>query len=284
MPELPEVETVRRDLIAARLPGRTIADLSASWPRSVYEREPALRAALIGSRFALPRRRGKYLLFPFDGGPAMARTLVVHLRMSGRLWLVAPEADDSGYTRVRIALDDGRELRLHDPRKFARVSLVADAERDLPPLGVEPLDPSFTPETFRSAIEGRRGALKPLLLGQRVVAGLGNIYVDEALWEARLHPLRRVDALSPAEAARLAEAIVTVLKRGVANLGTSLGSGKTNFALPGLGRLPRNQEELRVFRRTGAPCPRCATPIERTVVGQRSTHLCPTCQRITPDT
>jgi formamidopyrimidine-DNA glycosylase len=144
-------------------------------------------------------------------------------------------------------------------------------------LGTEPLEPSFSTKTLKNILTSRKRLLKPLLLDQTVIAGLGNIYVDEALWEAGLHPCRRSHTLSDTEVKALRRTIPRVLKRGLKNLGTSLGTGKANFYSIARHR-GRNQDQLKVFRRTGTPCPRCRQPIERIVVGQRSTHICPHCQ------
>jgi formamidopyrimidine-DNA glycosylase len=179
---------------------------------------------------------------------------------------------------VVLTFDDGRELRYRDTRKFGRWRLVRDPAQHLAHLGPEPLSPAFSAARLREALHGRKGMLKPLLLNQSVVAGLGNIYVDEALWDAALHPRQPADTLGADDVRRLHAAIRRVLRRGVRAGGTTLGRGKTNFR--GLGeRRGRNQRALRVFRRTGQDCPRCGATIERMLVGQRSTHLCPRCQR-----
>ena len=178
-----------------------------------------------------------------------------------------------------LAFEDGSDLRFHDTRKFGRVYLVADAERILGRLGPEPLDPLFTPRMLFAGLRKRSRLVKPLLLDQSFVAGLGNIYTDEALWEAKIHPRRSSDSLSQKEAEALHAAIRKVLRRGLKNLGTSLGTGKANFYSVGR-RRGRNRDELVVFRRTGMPCPRCAVPVQRIIVGQRSTHICPKCQTL----
>jgi formamidopyrimidine-DNA glycosylase len=176
---------------------------------------------------------------------------------------------------VVLTLADGRELRFTDPRKFGRMWLVPDPSAVLGKLGPEPLEISAA--EFSARLGARRRRLKPLLLDQAFLAGIGNIYADEALWTARLHPRRGSDSLRPAERARLRHAIQTVLRRGIRNLGTTLGGGGTHFVLP-RGERGRNQEKLNVYGQTGLPCPRCGTKIRRIVVGQRSTHLCPRCQ------
>lgn len=273
MPELPEVQTIVNDLIAAGVEGAVIAAVKVHWPGSVGT--PGFARRLPGQRIARIARRGKYLVFTLAGGQSM----LVHLRMSGRLHLCPSGAPQAPHEHVILTLADGRDLRLHDTRKFGRLHLVDDASAFLETLGVEPLDAAFTPGRLATILRNRRRMLKPLLLDQTLIAGLGNIYVDEALWEARLHPCRSSDSLYDDEIHALHVSIRRVLKRGLANRGTSLGTGRTNFA--SVGRTHgRNAEALRVFRRTGEPCPRCGTPIQRLIVAQRGTHICPRCQQM----
>jgi formamidopyrimidine-DNA glycosylase len=276
MPELPEVETIARDLTAAGIAGRTLTCARVYWPGTIAT--PSVRdfCRLIASRtVAGVHRRGKFLVFDLAGGGS----LLMHLRMSGRLHWIAEGAPRAAHEHVVLRFADGSELRFHDTRKFGRIYLTADADRILGRLGPEPLEPAFTPALFRKMISRRHRRLKPLLLDQAFIAGLGNIYTDEALWEARIHPQRLAAELTPSEARRLHAAIQTVLQRGLKNLGTSLGTGKANFYSVGR-RRGRNRDELKVFRRTGEPCPRCATEIRRIIVGQRSTHVCPNCQQL----
>ncbi|MFO7495053.1 MAG: bifunctional DNA-formamidopyrimidine glycosylase/DNA-(apurinic or apyrimidinic site) lyase [Desulfobacterales bacterium] len=274
MPELPEVQTIVDDLVAAGLPGATVTAVAVHWPRTVAGldcREFAGR--LSGRRISGIRRRAKFIVF--DLAPDLH--LLVHLRMSGRLLLVAGGGERAAHQHVILALDDGRELRFHDPRKFGRMYLVADTTERLGRLGPEPLARVFTAQRLAEGLRARQRALKPLLLDQTFIAGLGNIYVDEALWDARLHPCRRAASLAANEIQALHRAIRTVLRRGLRNNGTSLGAGQSNFNSIGE-RRGSNREALRVFRRTGLDCPRCRTPIARIIVGQRSTHICPRCQ------
>jgi len=274
MPELPEVETIARDLCSAGLVGRVLACGRVYWDRSVAEPAPAAFCRRVGGKqVAAVRRRGKYLVFDFADGEG----LLIHLRMSGRLHLVPAGQERLVHEHVVLAFTDGSELRLHDTRKFGRVYLLRDVERLLGRLGPEPLEPDFTLQRFVSMLRSRNRHIKPLLLDQTFMAGLGNIYTDEALWEARIHPLRRSRGIAADEARALHRAIRVVLKRGLTNLGTSLGTGKANFYSVGR-RRGRNSDRLKVFRRTGNPCPRCGTAIAHIVVGQRSTHVCPRCQ------
>jgi formamidopyrimidine-DNA glycosylase len=276
MPELPEVQTVVNDLIEAGLKGALIQTVKVGWPRSIAGMSPHNFARkLKGLRIQNIYRRAKYIIFHV--GPKDA-ALLIHLRMSGRLRIAAVGENRSKHEHVCIAFADGRELRLHDTRKFARVHLCKTAEEITESLGPEPLEPDFTLAVFRAMLKKRSRMLKPLLLDQHVIAGLGNIYVDEALWEAGLHPCRQACSLTPAENKKLFTAIPRVLKRGLRNLGTTLGTGKANF-FSIAGRRGDNSSQLRVFRRTGLPCPRCRTPVIRIIVGQRSTHICNTCQK-----
>lgn len=275
MPELPEVETIARDLKAAGLVGKTVSCAQVFWPRSIAAPGAAEFCRLMERReITAIGRRGKFLVFGLAGG----RSMLLHLRMSGRLHLVAAAAPRSAHEHVVIGFEDGSELRLHDTRKFGRIYLLEQAEKILGRLGPEPLGTEFSAGRLADMLASRCRLLKPLLLDQSFLAGLGNIYVDEALWEARLHPQRRSDSLSAAEVNALHAAIRRVLRRGIRNLGTSLGTGKANFYSVSR-RRGRNVEELKVFRRTGEPCPRCGGAIRRIIVGQRSTHLCPRCQR-----
>jgi formamidopyrimidine-DNA glycosylase len=271
MPELPEVETVRRDL-APHVAGRTITGAAVYWDRSIatpgvaefLRRLPAQRVVQVD-------RRGKFLLLRLAAGGALA----MHLRMTGRLLLQPPDAPDVPHLRVRLWLDDGRELRFVDQRKFGRLYLLTPEELPqlLSRLGPEPLDADAGRARFVELLRRRRGALKPLLLNQAAIAGLGNIYANEALFRAGLHPLRRAESLSDAERDRLYDAARDVLEAAIQHGGTTLAT-----FVSGLGTAGRNQAYLLVHQRAGQPCPRCGTPIERIVVGQRGTFLCPHCQ------
>ncbi|MBI5577545.1 MAG: DNA-formamidopyrimidine glycosylase [Deltaproteobacteria bacterium] len=276
MPELPEVETIARDLNAAGVAGKTLTGARVYWDRTIAEPSVTEFCRLIKKKkIAAVGRRGKFLVIDFTGGGHM----LMHLRMSGRLHLVSSGAERLPHEHVVFAFEDGSELRFHDTRKFGRVYLMADVERVLGRLGPEPLDPMFTPRVLFEGMRKRSRLVKPLLLDQGFVAGLGNIYTDEALWEARIHPRRLSDSLSQKEAEALHAAIRKVLRRGMKNLGTSLGTGKANFYSVGR-RRGRNRDALKVFRRTGEPCARCAAPVQRIIVGQRSTHICPKCQTL----
>ncbi|MEX2444830.1 MAG: bifunctional DNA-formamidopyrimidine glycosylase/DNA-(apurinic or apyrimidinic site) lyase [Alkalispirochaeta sp.] len=280
MPELPEVFTTIEDLKKHGLEGSQITSVDVQWPRTVGGNDEAFAQAVTDRCISRLRRRGKYIVLDLDSGAAV----LVHLRMSGRLYVSEPTEPYTGYERVRLGLlrNDGTaaELRFHVPRKFGRMTFAPDPERALSHLGIEPLSPQFHYETLAAILAGRTRRIKPLLLDQRCIAGLGNIYTDEALWEARIHPMSPAGALGRAHVEALAAAIPQTLNRGIRNLGTSLGSGVSNFVFPGKEGQAHNQEDLRVFQRTGSPCRRCGATIERIIVAQRSSHFCPVCQRM----
>jgi formamidopyrimidine-DNA glycosylase len=274
MPELPEVQTIVNDLKAAGLEGTTIKGAKVFWTRTIAEPSAKMFCNRIrGKSVSAIRRRGKFIVFDFENGD----NLLIHLRMSGRLHLVSDDLPRKKHEHVILSLADGRQLRFHDSRKFGRLYLTSDAEKILNRLGPEPLATGYTQKIFARSLSPRKRMLKPLLLDQTFIAGLGNIYVDEALWESKVHPRRIAASLTESEIRALYRAIPRVLKRGLKNLGTSLGTGKTNFYSIAKHQ-GRNRDELKVFRRTDLPCPRCQTKIQRIIVGQRSTHICPKCQ------
>ncbi len=273
MPELPEVETAVRDLLP-QLVGRTIVDAAVHWPRTIaLPRAREFAQQIKGHTIVDITRRGKYLSFHLRRRGEI-RYLFVHLRMTGGFRIDRRETSRDKHMHVHLRLDDGRELRFRDPRKFGRMWLVAEQATVVGKLGPEPME--LSQGEFVRLFEGRRGRLKPLLLDQTFLAGLGNIYVDESLWYARLHPLRPVESLSRADRARLYRAVQRVLKRAIAVGGTSIDVmyKRVNGASGGF------QDSLRAFDREQRPCRRCGTPIRRIVVGQRGTHFCPTCQRL----
>lgn len=273
MPELPEVETIRSDL-APHVTGRSFVNVELSWPGCVALPSPeAFVSTLPGCRIEKSDRRGKFLLFRLAGGGA----LVVHLRMTGRLRWVEAGAPRHRHVRGVLTLDSGSELHFEDQRKFGRLYLATDdllLENVLRRIGPEPLDDAFTVDALRALLRGRQARLKALLLDQRFLAGLGNIYVDEALFRSQLHPLRRSDTLGEHEIERLYQGIVEALRQGIVNRGTTLSDYRDAWGTAGL-----NRERLLVFRREGKPCPRCGRPIEKVRVAGRGTHLCPHCQR-----
>ena len=232
MPELPEVQTVIDDLRTAGLAGRTVLSAVIQWPRTVGGLPEEFQDKVVGRAITGLTRRGKWIVLwtsPVEDDGA----ILVHLRMSGRLFLCRSDEPLGGYERVRLVLEGDRELRFHDPRKFGRFLFTTDPQTVLSRLGLEPLDAAFTAAAFATVCRSRRRQIKPLLLDQRVIAGLGNIYTDEALWRARIHPLQLSSSLTDAEIESLHEAIPAVLRRGIKNLGTRLGSGRSNFVFPG---------------------------------------------------
>jgi formamidopyrimidine-DNA glycosylase len=274
MPELPEVETVVRDLHAAGLAGRTIDGAEVGWHRTIGQPSVTLfRRRIAGARVDDITRRAKYIVLSLSSGD----TVFIHLRMTGRLELSANASPRAPHTHVVLHLDQGEQLRYVDPRKFGRWVLTDTPDEIMGALGPEPLDSAFKASHFAARVEGHRRMLKPLLLDQHVIAGLGNIYVDEALWDAGLHPCRLSNTVDRNGLNALYRGIRKVLRRGIRAMGTSLGNADTNFYSVS-GRRGRNKDGLRVFRRTGDPCPKCKTPIQRLMVGQRSTHICPLCQ------
>lgn len=277
MPELPEVQTIVNGLNAAGLPGCRIIGADVRWPKTVaVSGSPEKFSRLLtGKAVSAIGRRGKYITIELT----QKYWLLIHLRMTGRLELSAHCGPSDPHCRVMLSLDDGRYLKFNDTRKFGRFYLTTDPGAITRTLGPEPLDPGFTAKVLADRLQGRRRQIKPLLLDQSFLAGLGNIYVDEALWLACLHPLRSADTLERSQIKCLHRAIRGVLRQGIRNNGTSLGSGKGNFISPQRNQ-GRNASRLEVFRRTGQPCGRCGLPIKRIVVGQRSTHICTKCQQL----
>lgn len=285
VPELPEVETIARKL-DAEIRGRTISDVDVLWQRTVDRPVvPAFKDALTNVSVNHVRRRGKFLVVGLNS----AQFLLVHLRMSGRFSIqpIGPaqpagtcrptrtDADTHPHARLRLRLDDEDWLVYVDPRKFGRFYLVDDPQEIVGGLGPEPLDPAFTAQTLHANLEDRRGEIKRLLLNQRFIAGLGNIYVSEALWQAGIHPRRSAGSLSEHESHRLHRAIRDVLAQGIQNGGTSLEDRQYIYPDGGTGN---HQYHLNVYDRAGETCPRCGYMLERIVQGQRSTYLCPVCQ------
>jgi formamidopyrimidine-DNA glycosylase len=275
MPELPEVETIRLAL-EPHLVGRRLEQVDIHDPRLVRPFEPtAVAAELEGERVAALERRGKYLIVRFESG----RALLIHLRMTGSLrHAVRDGLEEDPYRRAVVRLDDGSDVAYRDVRRFGTWLLLEPHEADPyidDRLGREPLERSFTSRRLGERLEGRRAPIKAALLDQRTVAGLGNIYVDEALWRARVHPLRPAGELDGDEIARVTRGIKEALRAGLARQGASL----RDYSTPD-GRRGRMQEEFRVYGRAGEPCPRCGTPVDKIKAGGRGTWYCPNCQRL----
>ena len=273
MPELPEVEHVARSL-GAQITGSTIARVSKlDWPRMVETPDPAMFAALLEGRTVEGvGRRAKWIVATLDSGWSLA----LHLRMSGYITVHSPSEIPDQYTHLVLELTDGRQVFFHDTRKFGRARLL-DAEGLLAldqAHGLEPLTDQWTPAVFGTLLHHRKTKIKPLLLDQKVVAGIGNIYADEALWRAKIHPLRLSNSLNEAEVEALHHGIRAALSAGLSNGGSTLRDYRNSYGESG-----SNQDHFNVYNQQGKPCPRCGTPIEKTVVAQRGTHLCPVCQR-----
>ncbi|TML29047.1 MAG: bifunctional DNA-formamidopyrimidine glycosylase/DNA-(apurinic or apyrimidinic site) lyase [Actinobacteria bacterium] len=271
MPELPEVETIRRGL-APRVEGRTLAAVRVLDPRWTRPRAPAeVEQALTGRRLLRLGRRGKYLVWELDDDAF----LIQHLRMTGALLYDPPTAP--AHARVRIALDDGHRLVYDDPRRFGTGEL-ARGRADLKAffavrLGLEPLDPGFTAEHLRALGRSCRAPIKAFLLDQRRVAGVGNIYADEALFRAGVHPLRPARRLTRSQWAAVRDGVVAALEAGIAADGASIDDYRDPDGVRG-----RFQDEFLVHLRAGAACPSCGTPIVKLVAAGRGTYACERCQ------
>ena len=257
--ELPEIET-------APVVGKTVTGARVLWERTLAEPETAREfyERITGQRIEDIGRRGKYLTFDLNKD-----ILLIHLRMSGDIRVTSVEEPLATHDRLTLTLDDRLRMAFNDTRKFGRVWLMRDPARLLDKLGPEPLDPGLNAERFHAMLAGRSRQIKPLLLDQSFIAGLGNIYTDEALHLSRIHPLTPSDALDERQARRLLDNIRHVLQLGIRENGASIdwvyrGGDFQNY--------------FKAYGRTGEPCAQCGTPIQRIVVGQRGTHICPHCQ------
>jgi formamidopyrimidine-DNA glycosylase len=311
MPELPEVEHTARQL-REEIIGATIHEILVFWERSIGHPDlPDFKAEVADREILSVRRRGKFLILDLSG----ELILTIHRRMTGNLLLLPPgweidtslktsdpftwnikgpfihrhstdgaeittdeTSSDLLYCRVCFNFADGRQLLFTDPRKFGRIELwPSEREQEaLKSLGTEPLSADFTFEILATSLADRKSPIKQVLLNQEVIAGLGNIYADEALYYASIHPLRRANSLTPAEVQLLHEGIVSVLTLGIEHGGTSFSEYRDLW-----GEAGDNYNHVRVYHQQGKPCQRCGTPIERIVVAQRSTHFCPKCQKLT---
>lgn len=275
MPELPEVETLRRDLVPL-VSGRRITAVTLVEPRVVRHPDAGeFVGGLTGASIAGVERRAKYLLLRLGSGARW----VVHLMLEGQLFYQPAGTALGSDVKLVATLDDGHQLVLRDVVGLARTYLVTGPELrtvlKLDELGPEPIAPEFTYACFLGRLRGRTGMIKPLLLDQKVFAGIGNVYADEALFRARLHPKRKANTLAEGELRRLYAAIQEVLQEGIAYRGTSAARGLYRDIW---GHKGHYQERLAVFRRKGKPCPGCAGTVEQIRVGGRSTFVCPSCQ------
>ena len=267
MPELPEVETVRRTL-APVVEGRTVTSVSFLWPRTCAGDPRSTEARLAGQCIERLERYGKYLLFRLrkDGRGSL---LVVHLRMTGNLLV---DGAPGQFTRASMSLDDGTAVVFQDVRKFGRWQWSERLPARLAALGPEPLE--IGRDEFAARLRSRKARLKALLLDQEFLRGLGNIYADEALFRARLHPLRSADRVGPRKARDLHEAIQAVLRHAIEAGGTSIRDYRDSRGAQGA-----FQRQIRIYGKADMPCVNCGTPVRRVLVAQRSTHFCPRCQR-----
>ncbi|MFC0361130.1 DNA-formamidopyrimidine glycosylase [Enterococcus canintestini] len=276
MPELPEVETVRQGLLQLVLK-KEIASVDVFWPKIIALPEvETFKRELVGQKIETINRRGKYLIFELSN-----YELISHLRMEGKYEFFSAEknAEVTKHTHVIFHFNDGSQLQYRDVRKFGRMELVLKGEaqnfKSIAQLGPEPTPETFKLAAFKENLAKTKREIKPALLDQKMVTGLGNIYVDEALWQAKIHPMQPCDTLTDLEIKQLRLAIIDVLQRAVAAGGTTVRT-----YLNALGEAGKFQLSLNVYGKTGQPCPRCQTPIEKIKVAQRGTHLCPHCQKL----
>lgn len=274
MPELPEVENVRRSLWPL-IANKQITAIDTNWPKIMVNGLQAFRDQLIGQRFIGLDRRGKYLLFRFDNG----ETMISHLRMEGKYQVVPDAAEPLGrFAHVWFTFSDGSQLRYHDMRKFGRMvlgptGLEATVVPTLAKLGPEPTPEDFAETAFAAKLAEHKTAIKSVLLDQRIVAGVGNIYADEVLWLSQLNPEQPACTLKKSEIHTLHDAIIDTLQRSI-----TLGGTSVHTFVDASGKRGGYQHELHVYDREGTPCDRCGTTIKKIKVGERGTHFCPHCQ------
>jgi formamidopyrimidine-DNA glycosylase len=266
MPELPEVETIVRGLRGPCV-GQSIERVTINWKRHIAAPGPSQFSKQIkGQRIQSIGRRGKYLVFQLNDA-----TMLIHLKMSGDLTVVPSSDSPDKHAHTVFHFTNGHELRFSDTRKFGKVFLVKDINQVTGKLGPEPLDDDFTAKKLGELLHSRHRAIKALLLDQTVIVGVGNIYSDESLHRAKIHPLRHSDSLSEAEVRALWKSLRSTLSAAILNGGSSI-----DWVYRG----GQHQNHFRVYGRTGKPCPVCKTPIQRILVAQRSTHFCPNCQKL----
>jgi formamidopyrimidine-DNA glycosylase len=272
MPELPEVETVVRGL-RDDLVGRRLQWMWSDWDNTLRPTREEVAARIQGQTIHSLHRRAKYIVMTLDDG-----VLTIHLKMTGRLYVAAPDVVNEAdrWVHVKFGLDDGRELRFSDSRKFGRVSLADRIEDITGALGPEPLEDAFTANILHERLQKHKRAIKGVLLDQTVLAGVGNIYADEALHRAQIHPLRVTNSLTDGEITRLHSTIRGALNDGLSREGASISWYRKPDGTPG-----QAQTAFYVYDREGQPCQTCGHPIEKIRVVQRGTHFCPHCQRLT---
>jgi formamidopyrimidine-DNA glycosylase len=266
VPELPEVETIVRDLRPI-LVGRSFTGVHILWLNSLRTPLPELESRLPGQRIEALDRRAKYLRFSLSGGDK----LILHLKMSGDLHVLPADEPLHAHDRSIFDLDSGYQLRFRDTRKFGRIYFVNDENVVFGGLGLEPLSAEFDQAAFRQLLDGRSRLIKPLLMDQTFIAGIGNIYADESLFLAGIHPERKADSLTSEESGRLHQAIRAVLQDGITYRGSSFDA---------VYRGGQFQDHFRVYGRKAEPCLHCGEPIRRITVGGRGSFFCPHCQPI----
>lgn len=274
MPELPEVETIVRELNASHLTGARIAEVKVYWHRTIAK--PSVEAfcsKLVSQKIKKISRRGKFIVLKLSND-----SLLIHLRMTGKL-IFSKDGKASSHERVRIKLDDGRYLHFEDQRKFGKWYLEASPDATLGKLGLEPLSSDFTFKALQEMLKKSTVTIKQFMLNQKYIVGIGNIYADEALWLSKIHPQQKANSLNARDIKALYKSIPVVLQQGIAHTGTTLGSKNANYYSVS-GRRGSHQDHLKVFRREGRPCPRCHHEIIKVRVAQRGTHLCPHCQKL----
>jgi formamidopyrimidine-DNA glycosylase len=269
MPELPEVETVKNELIP-RLVGHKLTSVTLLWDGIVKQPSATdFRSRLIGQEITGLARRGKYLVIGLTSGDL----LVIHLKMSGSLLIGPDSSAPPKYTRAIIYLDKGTSIFFRDPRKLGAMWLVKDSASVTRKLGPEPLEADFTPQVLAQRLHNRKAPIKALLCDQSVIAGIGNMYADEALFAAGIHPLRTGESLSLDEIERLHHAIQQVLRTAIGNKGASI----VNYYRPN-GEKGTAHFEFKVAHQGGKTCPVCGSPVQRIKVRNRGTYFCPRCQ------
>jgi len=269
MPELPEVETIKNDLVP-HLPGRSFTGVELLWAKSVKKPSASnFCDLLIGAKVDRLSRRGKYLIFWLSNG----YKLITHLRMSGTLLLRKAGAAPDPYARVIFNLDDGNQLRFCDVRKLGTIYLVEDEKTVIHNMGPEPLEPTFTAKALKQQLEKRTAPIKAVLCDQKVVAGIGNMYADEILHQVKIHPLKKAGELNSAEIKKIHKAIIKVLNTAIENKGATV-SNYTNAS----GQAGSAQDEFKVAHRFKKPCQTCGTEITRIKVRGRGTYFCTKCQ------
>ena len=268
MPELPEVESLRRYLVAERIPGRVIISAIADWPGVENTADGAAGlSTLPGRRIVAAKRRGKQLVLPLDRG-----VLGLHMGMTGRLVVLGPDAEPLSYTRYTFALDDGRRIELDDVRRWAGTVHAESQEELTGRLGPDAIDPAFTSEMFVERIARRRSAIKPLLMDQSILAGVGNIYADEALLRSGISPARRAHRISRARLKRLHEELLDVMNEAIGFIAANPDEHGAPYVVDAY------DGRMRIARKRGAACPTCGLPIKSRKFGGRTAYYCPRCQ------